>query len=61
MVDPPAAAEVVVVALPPAAVVRVVEPLEPLADEGTVVVADPVDVGSLYAGALDELVAPTVW
>ena len=47
VVDPPAA--VVVVVDPPAAVV-VVDPLEPPGD--VVVVADPVDVGSLYAGAL---------
>ena len=58
VVDPPG--EVVVVD-PPAAAVVVVEPLEPLADDGTVVVVDPVDTGSLYAGAFDELVAPTVW
>lgn len=60
MADPPD--DVVVDLLAAAAVVVVaVEPLEPPADEGTVVVADPVDVGSLYAGALDEPVAPTVW
>lgn len=57
VVDPPA--EVVVV-VPPAAAVVVVEPLEPLAMCGIVVVVGPVDVGSLYAGAFEEPVAPTV-
>lgn len=55
VVDPPA--PVVVVVDPPAPVV-VVEPLEPRADDDVVVVVDPVDVGTLYAGAFDAEVAP---
>jgi hypothetical protein len=53
VVDPPAP---VVVVAPPAAVV-VVEPPDPRADD-VVVVVDPVDVGSLYAGTFDAEVAP---
>jgi len=59
VVDPPAA----VVVVPPEAAVVEVEPLEPLADDGVVVVVvveDAVTACRLYAGAFDDAFAPTV-
>jgi len=60
VVDPLAA----VVVVPPEAAVVEVEPLEPLADDGVVVVVvvveDAVTACRLYAGAFDDAFAPTV-